>query len=642
MATLQGNPYNLQGSMPKLQGGFVGPILQPTANPQRQGFVGPILQPTVKGPTLQPAATAQHLQPAATAQQLQPAVGGVPKMTPPQTPNPLASASFGFMDGSQYNQQGSQLQAPSAPSYSGGSYNAPTAPSTPNYYGGTNNTTLADPYQLQGYQGAAPAMPQVDTSQLSELEKLIQSYYQMSPEEEAARQAYNDQISSRDSGIAAQRAIPKPMELIRGASQNILENSAVQEQTLQQRLALSQAKRQAALDASKFALTREDEKVKAQKEAQKPISVGDGGTLIDPTTGKVIFQNPKDQSNSFSLGFDPLTGSPYVLNSRTGQLNGGGTNLGTTGTNYGQGLSFNTGSTGMRTDRHNNPTAFTTEVAKQAGLVEGVDYTIGDAFPNNPNLKTAKLLGDPVGTTIKVIDKIGFYTPSGQPRWTYINQIPDAKNWSNLSYDQKAKVVAQMYQHEGGNGSLVSGTSNDPVSYYGQQVQQNPQSYNQLTEQAKKLAQEYFRRQGIPIPDTIKPSDTQNQSAGFATRIQQASSVIDTLEQAIASYNPVGFAAQLKLPSWAQSSQIQQYQQAALNLIGAKLRKESGAAISQTEYDNAYAQYLPRAGDSAAVLKQKKQNRDTILQGEIQNAGSAYSNKQSSTSNNNDPLGLGI
>jgi len=34
----------------------------------------------------------------------------------------------------------------------------------------------------------------------------------------------------------------------------------------------------------------------------------------------------------------------------------------------------------MRTDRHNNPVAMTTDVAKTLGLVEGVDYTVGDPF----------------------------------------------------------------------------------------------------------------------------------------------------------------------------------------------------------------------------------------------------------------------
>jgi hypothetical protein len=110
--------------------------------------------------------------------------------------------------------------------------------------------------------------------------------------------------------------------------------------------------------------------------------------------------------------------------------------------------------TGMRTDRHNNPTAFTVNVAKTAGLVEGKDYTVGDPFPNNPKERTARLLGDPIATTIKVIDKIGFYTQSGKPRWTYVNSIPDAKNWNKLSYSQKKNVIKQMYSHEGGKALL--------------------------------------------------------------------------------------------------------------------------------------------------------------------------------------------
>lgn len=114
-------------------------------------------------------------------------------------------------------------------------------------------------------------------------------------------------------------------------------------------------------------------------------------------------------------------------------------------------VSYNAPTTGMRTDRHNNPAAFTVDVAKNAGLKEGVDYTVGDAFPNNPNLKTARLIGDPVAQTIKVIDKIGFYTQSGKPRWSYVASLDGANNWKNLSYDQKKNVIAQMYSHEGGS-----------------------------------------------------------------------------------------------------------------------------------------------------------------------------------------------
>lgn len=103
--------------------------------------------------------------------------------------------------------------------------------------------------------------------------------------------------------------------------------------------------------------------------------------------------------------------------------------------------------TAMRTDRHNNPTAFTSDIAKLAGLKEGVDYMVGDKFPNG-NLTTAKLLKDPVATTIKVIDKIGFTTASGKPRWTYIN-MPKSQ-WDSLSYEGKKQVIETMYKKEGG------------------------------------------------------------------------------------------------------------------------------------------------------------------------------------------------
>ncbi|MCL5071909.1 MAG: hypothetical protein M1308_13600 [Actinobacteria bacterium] len=110
-----------------------------------------------------------------------------------------------------------------------------------------------------------------------------------------------------------------------------------------------------------------------------------------------------------------------------------------------------TASTGMRTDRHNNPTAFTTDIAKIAGLKEGVDYVPGDPFSGG-KYKTAKLLGDPVDTTIKVIDKIGFYTQSGGQRWTH-TAISKAQ-WDKMSYNQKKNVVKQMYQKEGNQGQL--------------------------------------------------------------------------------------------------------------------------------------------------------------------------------------------
>lgn len=114
----------------------------------------------------------------------------------------------------------------------------------------------------------------------------------------------------------------------------------------------------------------------------------------------------------------------------------------------------------MRTDRNNNPTAFTTDVAKSMGLVEGVDYVQGDKFPGDSNLYTAKLLGDPIETTIKGLDQGGFYTQSGKPRWSYVAMSDE--EWHSLSKEEKTLVIAKMYAMEGGNGNLM----NSPSSQY--------------------------------------------------------------------------------------------------------------------------------------------------------------------------------
>lgn len=117
--------------------------------------------------------------------------------------------------------------------------------------------------------------------------------------------------------------------------------------------------------------------------------------------------------------------------------------------------------TSMRTDRNNNPTAMTTDLAKQAGLQEGVDYQVGDSFPGDNSMHTAKLLGDPVATTIKAIDNVGFTTKSGAPRWTYLSDLGVTNDsWKGMTKDQKVAVIKNMYKHEGGNGSLFATTNN--------------------------------------------------------------------------------------------------------------------------------------------------------------------------------------
>jgi hypothetical protein len=102
----------------------------------------------------------------------------------------------------------------------------------------------------------------------------------------------------------------------------------------------------------------------------------------------------------------------------------------------------------MRTDDNNNPAAFTTAIAAQAGLILGTDYVAGTPFPASSSLVTARLLGDPIAITIRVIDAIGYYTGLGNQRWAYI-ALPKFV-WNALTADQKRDVIGFHYQREGG------------------------------------------------------------------------------------------------------------------------------------------------------------------------------------------------
>jgi hypothetical protein len=120
------------------------------------------------------------------------------------------------------------------------------------------------------------------------------------------------------------------------------------------------------------------------------------------------------------------------------------------------------------------------------------------------------------------------------------------------------------------------------------------------------------------------PTAAQETVSTYASRMEQANPTLKSLSSKITGMNPVVFEAQMRLPSYVQSSEFQQYMQAARNFINAVLRRESGAVISPTEFDEAYKQYLPRPGDGSAVLKQKEQNRNIAYETFKKAAGAAY------------------
>lgn len=69
---------------------------------------------------------------------------------------------------------------------------------------------------------------------------------------------------------------------------------------------------------------------------------------------------------------------------------------------------------------------------------------------------------------------------------------------------------------------------------------------------------------------------------------------------------------------------LYQQRQAEQNFVNALLRRESGSAISASEFQKAEEQYFPRYGDSPETLEQKAQNRLTAAAALRSEAGNAF------------------
>lgn len=140
---------------------------------------------------------------------------------------------------------------------------------------------------------------------------------------------------------------------------------------------------------------------------------------------------------------------------------------------------------------------------------------------------------------------------------------------------------------------------------------------------------------------SVKPASQAEQLvAEYTARIEQAEPTINSTEGEIAKMNPLVFDFTWDKSPTFQSNTLQQYMQAARNFINAKLRRESGAVISPTEFEEARKQYLPQPGDNKETLKLKKANRSLIMASLKKASGSAYSSVEDLLGNQPSNSGL--
>lgn len=143
------------------------------------------------------------------------------------------------------------------------------------------------------------------------------------------------------------------------------------------------------------------------------------------------------------------------------------------------------------------------------------------------------------------------------------------------------------------------------------------------------------------------PTEFQGKSAAFGLRAREADKILTQLAAAgptglglVASDRPGALKAAAgsvplignslaagvnTLPTWAggPNANQQKAEQAQRDFVNAVLRQESGAAIGETEFQNARQQYFPQPGDGPEVIAQKANNRQLAIQGFEANAGRA-------------------
>ena len=132
---------------------------------------------------------------------------------------------------------------------------------------------------------------------------------------------------------------------------------------------------------------------------------------------------------------------------------------------------------------------------------------------------------------------------------------------------------------------------------------------------------------GGPAGGSAKLTEDQGKSTGFFIRMRDSNAILNSLDVQGLDYmaglkakDPTG------LMNYTQTPQYQQYEQAKRDFINALLRRESGAAISPSEFANAEQQYFPQPGNPPEVVDQKRRNRENAIKGLEVSSGPGVSN----------------
>jgi hypothetical protein len=405
--------------------------------------------------------------------------------------------------------------------------------------------------------------------------------------------------------------------------------------------------------------------LKAKAKAQKPDTIGSAETGFfrwNPETStfeQVIA--PKAQQDAFSLGFDPISGSPYVLNKNTGSLNGGSAG-GTGNGSLGGGYTLNNSPTGLTTPaaKNNNPGNLrdpkTGAWQKFATPQEGFEALKKDLMGKMTGNTRTGLNGN---STLLQFTNVYAPKSDGNNPTAYAQDLA-----KKLGVTVNTKIgdllpridefAAFVAQHEDGKYAAAIGLTGKPtqsgsvVDNLVQQVVSNPQLLAQLPEAQQKAVTARMAQLNLTIPTNTKPL------TGEALNKKNSLDVLESLaNQASTLGEQTGWSgvgglykgsiSQFLAKNFGKGSQQEQQLRNLVGNIKATLAKERGGTSFTPNEQALLETYTPTIDDSPLVLKSKLASlMSYIRESKTALLGNTGGSQQAQSSSGNDPLGLGI
>lgn len=221
------------------------------------------------------------------------------------------------------------------------------------------------------------------------------------------------------------------------------------------------------------------------------------------------------------------------------------------------------------------------DTKKALGLASGSTYGGGKEF-------VPALIGSVIPKTPEKVSEYNFAVQNGFKGSfnDYQNQMTPYQQAQLGLERQKLGMEQQKLQNELGGGKLTEAQGN--ATAFGMRAKESNALLNQLEQGGTK--------------------NTGVLRSAIAGTVGMTPFIGEKLEQGVSSAMNV-LPSALGGPNAAQ----QATDQARRNFVTAVLRKESGAAISPSEFENEAKKYFPQPGDSESVIRQKQNARETAI-----------------------------